>query len=81
MTKKIKSTLTNLIENIESKQVIKKNDNGHLVMPAKYPLLLIDDEADQASVNTGYDYDDEGNIIDEYEVSTSTFTRFLYGIF
>lgn len=70
MTKKIKSTLTNLIENIESKQVIKKNDNGHLVMPAKYPLLLIDDEADQASVNTGYDYDDEGNIIDEYEVKT-----------
>ena len=70
VTKKIKSTLTNLIENIESKQVIKKNDNGHLVMPAKYPLLLIDDEADQASVNTGYDYDDEGNIIDEYEVKT-----------
>lgn len=70
MTKKIKSTLTNLIENIESKQVVKKNDNGHFVMPAKYPLLLIDDEADQASVNTGYDYDDNGNIIDEYEVKT-----------
>ena len=40
------------------------------VMPAKYPLLLIDDEADQASVNTGYDYDEDGNIIDEYDVKT-----------
>lgn len=39
-------------------------------MPARYPLLLIDDEADQASVNTGYDYDDSGNIIDEYDVKT-----------
>ena len=70
VTKKIKSTLTNLIENIESKQVVKKDKNGHFVMPAKYPLLLIDDEADQASVNTGYDYDDDGNIIDEYDVKT-----------
>lgn len=70
VTKKIKSTLTNLIENIESKQVVKQDENGHFVMPAKYPLLLIDDEADQASVNTGYDYDDNGNIIDEYDVKT-----------
>lgn len=70
VTKKIKSTLTNLIENIESKQVVKTDENGRFVMPAKYPLLLIDDEADQASVNTGYDYDDEGNIVDEYDVKT-----------
>lgn len=70
VTKKIKSTLTNLIENIESKQVVRQDENGHFVMPARYPLLLIDDEADQASVNTGYDYDDSGNIIDEYDVKT-----------
>lgn len=70
VTKKIKSTLTNLIENIESKQVVKQDENGHFVMPAKYPLLLIDDEADQASVNTGYDYDEDRNIIDEYDVKT-----------
>ena len=62
--------MTNLIENIESKQVVKQDENGHFVMPAKYPLLLIDDEADQASVNTGYDYDEDGNIIDEYDVKT-----------
>lgn len=70
VTKKIKSTLTNLIENIESKQVVKQDENGHFIMPAKYPLLLIDDEADQASVNTGYDYDENGNIVDEYDVKT-----------
>lgn len=70
VTKKIKSTLTNLIENIESKQVVKQDSNGNFVMPAKYPLLLIDDEADQASVNTGYDYDEDGNIVDEYDVKT-----------
>ena len=67
VTKKIKSTLTNLIENIESKQVVKQDENGHFVMPAKYPLLLIDDEADQASVNTGYDYDENGNIIKDHQ--------------
>lgn len=70
VTKKIKSTLTNLIENIESKQVIKQDENGKFIMPAKYPLLLIDDEADQASVNTGYDYDENGEIVDEYDVKT-----------
>lgn len=70
VTKKIKSTLTNLIENIESSSEISKDENGQFFLRAKYPLLLIDDEADQASVNTGYDYDDDGKIIDEYDVKT-----------
>lgn len=70
VTKKIKSTLTNLIENIESNSEISKDENGRFYMKAKYPLLLIDDEADQASVNTGYDYDEDGKIIDEYDVTT-----------
>lgn len=70
VTKKIKSTLTYLIENIEKRLEIKTDENGNYFMPAKYPLLLIDDEADQASVNTGYDYDDDGNIKDEYDVKT-----------
>lgn len=70
VTKKIKSTLTNLIENIESSSEISKDEKGQFYLRAKYPLLLIDDEADQASVNTGYDYDDEGKIKDEYDVKT-----------
>lgn len=71
VTKKTKSTLTNLIDNIESNSEISKDpDTGQLYLRAKYPLLLIDDEADQASVNTAYDYDDDGNVIDEYDVKT-----------
>lgn len=71
VTKKRKSTLTNLIENIESNSEISKDaESEKLFLRAKYPLLVIDDEADQASVNTGYDYDDDGNVIDEYDVKT-----------
>lgn len=71
VTKKTKSTLTNLIENIESNSEISKDaESEKLFLRAKYPLLVIDDEADQASVNTGYDYDDNGNVIDEYDVKT-----------
>lgn len=70
VTKKIKSTLTNLIENIESSSEISQDEKGQFYMRAKYPLLLIDDEADQASVNTGYEYDDDGKIKDEYDVKT-----------
>lgn len=71
VTKKTKSTLTNLIENIKSNGEISKNpQSGKLFMRAKYPLLLIDDEADQASVNTNYEYDDDNNVIDEYDVTT-----------
>lgn len=69
VTKKIKSTLENLINNIKSNNAISEKD-GNLFMSAKYPLLLIDDEADQASVNTGYDYDENGVVEDEYDVKT-----------
>lgn len=71
VTKKTKSTLENLISNIESNSEISTDPTtGKLYMKAKYPLLLIDDEADQATVNTGYKYDDDGNIINEYDVKT-----------
>ena len=70
VTKKIKSTLENLIGNIKSNSEASVDSDGNFYMKAKYPLLLIDDEADQASVNTAYQYDDNGNIIDEYDVKT-----------
>lgn len=70
VTKKIKSTLENLIGNIKSNSEASVDSEGNFYMKAKYPLLLIDDEADQASVNTAYQYDDNGNIIDEYDVKT-----------
>lgn len=82
VTKKIKSTLENLIENIKSNSEASVDESGNFYMKAKYPLLLIDDEADQASVNTGYDYDDDGNIVDEYDVKTiNKLIRSLFKLF
>lgn len=43
---------------------------GKKVIPAKYPALIIDDEADQASVNTKDCYDDNGNVLDDYNPTT-----------
>ncbi|WP_302610295.1 Z1 domain-containing protein [uncultured Mitsuokella sp.] len=51
VTKKVKSPLTNILDFLTS-STIAENDNGKTVIPAKYPALIIDDEADQASVNT-----------------------------
>ena len=71
VTKKLKSTLENLIYYIESNSEVCKDENtGRFYMSAKYPLLLIDDEADQASVNTGYNYESDGKITDENDVKT-----------
>ena len=43
---------------------------GKKKIPAKYPALIIDDEADQASINTRASYDDQGNILDDYNPTT-----------
>lgn len=51
VTKKVKSPLTNILDFLTS-STIAENDHGKTVIPAKYPALIIDDEADQASVNT-----------------------------
>ena len=44
--------------------------DGKKIIPAKYPALIIDDEADQASVNTNETYDDFGNVLDDYNPTT-----------
>lgn len=44
--------------------------DGKKKIPAKYPALIIDDEADQASINTKESYDDHGNVLDDYNPST-----------
>ena len=83
VTKKTKSTLENLINNIKSNiEISKDKETEEFYMSLKYPLLLIDDEADQASVNTGYKYDDNENIIDEYSVKTiNRLIRELFNLF
>ncbi len=44
--------------------------DGKKVIPAKYPALIIDDEADQASINTNETYDEFGNVLDDYNPTT-----------
>lgn len=56
--------------------------DGKKKIPAKYPALVIDDEADQASINTKESYDDEGNILSDYNPSTiNGLIRELLGVF
>ena len=51
-------------------------------IPAKYPALIIDDEADQASINTNESYDEHGNVLDDYNPTTiNGLIRELLGIF
>lgn len=51
VTKKVKSILENLYKNYYQHTSIEVLKDGTKKMPAKYPLLIIDDEADQASIN------------------------------
>lgn len=56
-------------------------DTGRKYMDANYPLLLIDDEADQASINTKYEYKD-GVIKNQDKLSTiNAQIRDLFHIF
>lgn len=51
VTKKVKSPLTNILKFL-STSGITEVENGKNVIPVRYPALIIDDEADQASINT-----------------------------
>lgn len=44
--------------------------DGKKIITAKYPALIIDDEADQASINTNDSYDEKGNLLDDYNPTT-----------
>lgn len=51
ITKKVSGVLTNIINSLK-KNTIAQMVDGRKVIPATYPALIIDDEADQASINT-----------------------------
>lgn len=51
VTKKVKSPLTNIISSLRSSPLATKH-NGKSIISKEYPALIIDDEADQASINT-----------------------------
>ncbi|WP_317302712.1 Z1 domain-containing protein [Acidaminococcus timonensis] len=51
ITKKNKSPLTNIISSLKSSTLATKHNNTTIIS-RDYPALIIDDEADQASINT-----------------------------
>ena len=81
VTKKQSSILKNIIKNFK-KNPNTVNKNGNKVIGSQYPLLLIDDEADQASINTNYEFDENGDIVNEEDASTiNKLIRELFSLF
>ncbi len=67
--KKNKSVLTNLLKWALSVRGIVNEESGRRIVRG-VPLLVIDDEADNASINTNPPlFDENGNVEEEYDVS------------
>lgn len=69
VTKKVAPVLRNVLRYFE-KSPIADIKNGRKFIPSDFPALIIDDEADQASVNTKETRDKDGNYLEEYNPST-----------
>lgn len=59
VTKKVKSPLTHILTQL--RKTIAVSEDGKKSIPVKYPALIIDDEADQASINTKKNTDPEAD--------------------
>lgn len=69
VTKKNAKVLRNILR-FFTKSHCGEKIGGKKIIPSKFPALIIDDEADQASVNTKESYDEHGNILDDYSPTT-----------
>ena len=69
VTKKNASVLRRIIRYFK-KLPYAEVENGKKFIPEKYPVLIIDDEADQASINTKASYDANGNVLEDYNPTT-----------
>ena len=69
VTKKNKRVLERIIRYFK-KLPYAEVENGKKYIPEKYPVLIIDDEADQATVNNNASYDDDRNVLDDYNPTT-----------
>ena len=69
IVKKQSKVLQYIFDNLSKNHAAVHNSDGTSLFPCEYSLLVIDDEADQASVNTKYKTDRSGEISDESEVS------------
>ena len=69
VVKKNKSVLNNLLRWTKRVDGVEDKETGKTIIPG-VPLLLIDDEADNASINTNpLPRDDNGNVIADYDVT------------
>lgn len=69
VTKKVASVLRNVIKYFEKSPIIQV-ENGRKIIPSAFPALIIDDEADQASINTKDMRDENGDYLTECDPST-----------
>lgn len=69
IVKKQSKVLQYVYDNLSKNHAAVQSPDGTSLFPCEYSLLVIDDEADQASVNTKYKTDRSGEISDDSEVS------------
>lgn len=69
IVKKQSKVLQYVFDNLSKNHAAIRNPDGTSLFHCEYSLLVIDDEADQASVNTKYKTDRSGDISDDSEVS------------
>lgn len=82
VAKKNTTVLTHLINYFGKIPIAKEGKNGDKYIDANYPMLLIDDEADQASINTNACYDENGEFLKEFDPSkTNGLIRKILKIF
>jgi len=82
VVKKNTKVLQYVFDNLSKNHAVAENSDGTKNFPCQYSLLLIDDEADQASLNNKYKTDKSGNISDESDVSkTNELIRRILGLF
>lgn len=70
ISKKNASVLSQLIRYLRTLPVATTNENGKKKYTVDYPLLIIDDEADQASLNTKACYNADGTLKEDFNPTT-----------
>lgn len=82
VTKKNASVLNQLIKYLGNLPVTSTDEKGKKRFTADYPLLVIDDEADQASLNTKDCFNADGSYKDDFNPTTiNRHIRRLLGLF
>lgn len=70
VTKKNATILRKLIAYFQKSPIAESDCTRKKNIPSEYPALIIDDEADQASLNTNECFDNAGKLLDNYNPTT-----------